>query len=185
MTRTPRLVRRTAALALAGATALFAGCATQSVYVDAEDTPPACDAFIWQPPATGPSPAHNQIQAAVQAALEARGYPVAQTGSGAQADCGLTYAVRQTAEGRSSSPRIGIGVGSYGGGVGGSVGTSVPVGDSGGKGDLTVTVIDLSRNAEIWRGTLSNAVDVNRPDRADIENAAEKIIAEFPDRTGS
>jgi hypothetical protein len=32
---------------------------------------------------------------------------------------------------------------------------------------------------------LSNAVDVNRPDNADIENAAEKIIAEFPDRTGA
>jgi len=124
----------------------------------------------------------NQIRAAVRAELVARGYR--------EADDAPDFVVHhETIEGEAveqgSPVRIGIGIGSWGGRVGGSVGTSV---DVGGKDRvlqqqrIALRVLEPNERRELWVGT--TAVLDERPDPAAIDRAVAALMKAFPGREG-
>ena len=82
-----------------------------------------------------------------------------------------------------SPVRIGVGVGSYGGPIGGGVGTSVPVG-KGAAGTVresrfSIRAIDPKSNRELWVGT---ATGESMEDAGAVEKTVAGTLAEFPTR---
>jgi hypothetical protein len=84
----------------------------------------------------------------------------------------------------SDPPRIGIGMGSWGGPVGVGVDTSVPVGsekvDTVPETRLTIHAVDSKSNTEVWAG--STASEAQGLDAKAIEAAVNRVLKEFPAR---
>jgi len=81
----------------------------------------------------------------------------------------------------SSPVSIGIGIGSWGSHVGGSVGASVPVGKpEAGRvtNRITIRAIDSKDNREVWMGTTSTIGEA--PDAAQIRSAISDLMQGFP-----
>lgn len=84
---------------------------------------------------------------------------------------------------RSSPVRIGIGMGSWGGNVGGSVGMGTPSVQSYEEGRLVIHVADATKNQEIWYGTISGQVDRQKLDAEAVARAVGLAMEDFPART--
>ena len=110
--------------------------------------------------------------------LAAKGY----TEDSESPDCQVSAVIFTGA--RPSSPvSVGVGAGRWGGSFGGSVGVSVPVGGGARTvGHLALDVIDVGRNAEVWRGTLENAFRTPEPTAEEVGAAVQQILEVFPDR---
>ncbi len=82
-----------------------------------------------------------------------------------------------------SPVRIGVGVGSWGGPVGGGVGTSVPVGRGGAvsaqETRLTIRAVEQEGNREVWVGTSTGEITENL-DAGAVEKVVAGSMAEFP-----
>lgn len=90
-----------------------------------------------------------------------------------------------TTEKVKSPVRIGVGVGGWGGNVGGGVGTSVPVGPegvvAGREIQITIRAVDPKRNQEVWVGTTTE--DIARGlDAGVVEKAVAGTMKKFPAR---
>ncbi|MEQ8859131.1 MAG: DUF4136 domain-containing protein [Pseudomonadales bacterium] len=121
----------------------------------------------------------NQIRNAVRAELVAKGYV-----ESSDAPDFLVHhePVEQETVKQGSPVRIGIGIGTRSGNVGGSVGTSVDVGEK----DQVVQQMRVSIRAttpderEAWIGT--TAVMAERPDEETVDRAIAGVMKGFPDR---
>ena len=168
---------RLAGLALGAV--LLSGCAaTPQLTVDSLEQAWPCRSVAWldesgQPPA---SLVEQRLRADVLAGLQARGYTVDE----AQPDC-LVHGLVYTGVRPGSPVSVGIGAGSWGSRVGGSVGVSIPVGGGTRKtGNVAIDVIDVAANAQVWRGTLENAFPTPEPDAAQLSGAVKQVLASLP-----
>jgi Domain of unknown function (DUF4136) len=89
-------------------------------------------------------------------------------------------------EKKSSPMRIGVGVGSWGGNVGGGVGTSVPVGGGNSpatQNRLTIRAIDAATNKEVWIGTTTADIKQGLDQKA-VRQTVAGTLQSFPQRRG-
>jgi hypothetical protein len=161
----------------------MAACAVApELYVDTADEPMACSSFAWMDTPERPaSIAEQRIRVEVMRTLQEKGYAEDDDAP----DCrvaGVIYAGDRP--GSPGSPvNVGLGAGRWGGGLGGSIGVSMPVGGSARTfGNLAIDVIDVARNAEVWRGTLEHAFGTPDPTPDEIGEAVRRILEEFPSR---
>jgi len=175
---------------------LFAllGCATGSSSKPESTTAPGADlagyrSFGWQlasgSPTTPDQPLSIRdanIQKAIRAQLIEKGYrEVEET-----PDFRMSYEETAYLKEKTSSPvRIGIGVGSWGGHVGGGVGASVPVGSDGvvttPESRLTIHAVDQRTNTEVWVGSVTGDIE-HGLDAAAVDKAVAGMLEGFPAR---
>lgn len=167
---------------LMGAAALLAtaGCAaTPTLSVDSSGQPINCGSVAWlETPDRPASIIEQRIRAESMHTLASLGY----TEDAENPDCLVSGLVFVGA--RSGAPAsVGLGMGRWGGSSSSSVGVSMPMG--GGTrtvGNLAIDVIDVERNAEVWRGTLENAFQTSDPSMDEIGFAVRRILSSFPVR---
>lgn len=163
------------------------GCAGSSApkprWVEAPDSNiPAYETFGWLDRSGAPPVTilDNQIRDAIRAELLDKGY----TETSETADFVVGHETFEAAAVQQGNPvRIGIGVGSWGGSGGGSVGTSMDVGDKEKVvQQLTVTIraVDADDDREVWIGTTSPMSD--RPDTPTVTKAVGGVMKGFPGR---
>jgi hypothetical protein len=162
----------------AGAVLALAACATSpKLYVDAMDEPLGCTSIAWLESSDRPASIPEQrIRAEVLTTLEAMGYVIDEEAP----DCRV-HALVFTGPRPGSPVSVGIGAGRWGGSFGGSVGVSMPMG--GGSrtvSNLAIDVINVERNAEVWRGTLESAFSRSDPSPEEVAAAVRHLLASFP-----
>lgn len=116
------------------------------------------------------------LRNAIREGLVRRGY----VESDQPADLLVDYETLTQDKVKSNPFSIGIGVGSWGGNVGGSVGVGTPTVESYQEGRLVIRAIDARDNREIWVGSV---VDRTKKDGADAEDVARVVnltLRDFP-----
>lgn len=165
----------------------LAGCAgsgqPEPVWTSAPDADVSVFSTFRLPKASQGQPASildTQVRAALREQLLAKGYVESQD----EADLLVEYQPVAYEETPGSSPvTIGIGMGTWRRNVGGSVGTSIPVG---GRSDdrishrLAIRAIDTVNERELWIGT-TTTVD-RGADAGDIDRAVAGVMRGFPAR---
>jgi hypothetical protein len=166
------------ALAVTVALSVAASAAAPRTYVDTADEPFACSRFGWLDHERPTSIAEQRVRAEAMRALEAKGYAV----ESESPDCLISGVIFTGA--RPASPvSLGVGAGRWGGRSGGSVGVSVPVGGGARTvGNLAIDVVDVERNAEVWRGTLEGAFRTPDPTSDQVGDAVQRLLEKFPSR---
>lgn len=162
----------------AGAVLALAACATSpKLYVDAMDEQLGCSSMAWLESSDRPASIPEQrIRTEVLATLEAMGYVIDETAP----DC-LVHGQVFTGARPGSPVSVGVGAGRWGGNFGGSVGVSMPMG--GGSrtvSNLAIDVINVERNAEVWRGTLESAFSRSDPNPEEVAAAVRHLLESFP-----
>jgi hypothetical protein len=174
---------------------LLQGCASGEQKPGSVTSPganiPAYTTFSW--PAVGGSATttatpplsilDQTIHDAIRAQLIAKGYREVETNP----DFVIAYDVAPYQVEKKSSPpfSIGIGVGTFGGNVGGGVGATVPVG--GGQGSestlnrLTIRAADAKTNKEVWVGTATADIKEGL-DTSAVDKVVTGTMAGFPSR---
>lgn len=160
----------------------LSACATTSsaVRVDkGEADLSKCQTFDWLPASNeAASFTEQRVRSEVLTQLQAKGY----TQSTDKPDCRITYALSTQAKPK-SRPSVGVGAGGGSGGVGGGIGVSLPIGRKNQQsGTLTLDVVDVSKNQQIWSGSLDTSFAAAELTEDEARNAVRKILAEFPDR---
>jgi hypothetical protein len=165
-------------LVIAAAFSMAACAAAPRAYVDTADEAFACSRFGWLDHDRPASIAEQRVRAEAMRALEAKGYAV----ESESPDC-LVSGVIFTGARPASPVSLGVGAGRWGGRSGGSIGVSVPVGGGARTvGNLAIDVIDVERNAEVWRGTLEGAFRTPDPTSDQVGDAVQKLLERFPAR---
>jgi hypothetical protein len=170
------------------------GCATGGLSKPESTTAPGADlaayrSFGWQSASGGPTPPDQplsirdaNIQKAIRAQLVEKGYREdAET-----PDLRISFEEAAYLKEKTTSPvRIGIGVGSWGGNVGGGVGASVPVGSEGvtttKESRLSIRAVDPNNNAEVWVGSVTGEIE-HGLDAAAVDEAVASLLEGFPAR---
>ena len=164
------------------------GCAAGKTPKPDSMTAPGADiaafkTFGWSSPAAqAPTTIlDTNVHDAVRAQLVAKGYVETDASPDFRVGFDVTaYDVKK----KSSPMRIGIGVGSWGGNVGGGVGTSVPVGggdSAASENRLTIRAVDASTNKEVWIGTTTGDIKQGLDQKA-VEAAVASTMQSFPQR---
>lgn len=122
----------------------------------------------------------TNIRAAITAELLKRGYVEAP--SGATPDLRIAYETASADKIENNPVRVGIGVGSWGGNVGGSVNVGSPSIRNYREGTLVVHAIDSARNAEVWQGRVSKKITQGSTEPAAIAAAVSAAMQDFPPR---
>jgi hypothetical protein len=168
------------------------GCASGGAYQTESTAAPGTDiaaytSFGWlasdspgdatEPPLSIPD---ASLHDAIRAQLVEKGYREVE----ANPDFRVGFETTTHTEEKASDPvRIGVGMGSWGGNVGGGVGTSVPVGSgrvtTTRETRLTIRAVDPKANREVWAGTTTGNIPQG-PDAATIEKAVAATLEEFP-----
>ena len=173
---------------------LFAllGCATGAPSQQKSVTAPGADigafaTFDWQLPSASPGAAHPplsiadaNIQSAIRKQLVKKGYRETEY----QPDFRVGFETAAYIAEKTSNPvRIGVGVGSWGGNVGGGVSTSVPVGPEGvvsaQETRLTIRAVDPKSNREVWVGSATGDGNLGL-DAGAVEKTVAATLADFP-----
>lgn len=175
----PLIRRSTVLLVLLCASA--AAIAASKVRVDkAEGGLPQCQTFSWiATPGDATSLTEQRVKAEVMKALQAKGY----TEAADKADCRIAYHFSPSAEQRKSGPSVGVGAGGGSGGLGGGIGISLPIGRKKTPGTFTLDVVDGSRNAQVWSGSLDTETKSAELSEGEAKAIVQKILDEYPDRT--
>lgn len=118
------------------------------------------------------------IRDAIRAEMLRRGYREDE----ANPDLRIDYETAAEDKLRSSPVRIGIGMGSWGGNVGGSVNMGTSSVESYQEGRLVIHIADARKNQEVWYGTVSGKVDRQKPDAASVARAVALAMEDFPAR---
>lgn len=168
--------------------ALLAACSTfQPPRSDSQSDPnaniPAYRTFGWQAPAGGDADAPLRLvdvhlRTAIKNELVRRGYAEDQDNP----DFRVGYETVEYEKVKSNPVRIGIGVGSWGGNVGGSVGVGTSGIDSYEEGRLLIHVYDAKSNKEVWLGTTTGRLPDNGPNEKSIAKTVALTIQQFPTR---
>jgi len=146
--------------------------------------------FGWLPAGDGPegateaplSIAHANVYAAIRTQLVEKGYREVEV----EPDFRIGFeAAAHTREKVSRPVHIGVGVGSWGGNVGGGVTGSVPVGSEGvtttQETRLTIRAVDQKSNREVWLGTTTGDLGEGL-DAVVVDNAVAGLLDGFPAR---
>jgi hypothetical protein len=180
-------------LALAAA-ALIAGCAAQPQEPQSMRDPQAdfsvYRTFGWDDAARTDASGQQRplslldsnIRAAIAVELKRKGYEEAP--AGATPDLFFEYETARAEKQKSSPLRIGVGVGSWGGSTGGSVGVSTSGVKNVWEGSLAVHAIDPARKAEVWNGRVSREVGKDGAGPAAVQAAVADVLRDFPARSG-
>ena len=169
------------ALLLIGAlSATAAANADSKVRVDKADVDLGmCRTFAWQPQSGGVESLTDQrMRAAVIAAFTAKGY----TEATEQPDCRIAYILSAAQTSPKSGPSVGVGVGGGSGGIGAGLGVRLPIFGKKQAVTITIDIIDATRNAQIWSGSLDGSFKSEELSEADAKKVAAKVLAEYPDR---
>ena len=119
----------------------------------------------------------QDIRRAIASQMQRRGY--AQSDS---PDLLISYQAATTEKVEGNPVRIGIGVGSWGSGVGGSVGVGSPAVRNYREGTLVISAVDARRNAEVWQGRIASRIGEHGTEAAAIETAVQAAMRDFPSR---
>lgn len=167
---------------------LVAGCAAPQPQPESMRDPQAnfsvYQTFGWVPGATldgTDAPLKlldGNIRSAIAAELRRRGYTEAPAGTAP--DLRITYETTSEQKLENNPVRIGIGVGSWGGNVGGSVNVGSPSVRNYQEGTLVVHAIDTARNAEVWQGRVSKKVGKGSLEPAAISQSVAAAMKDFP-----
>lgn len=125
----------------------------------------------------------SSIRAAIATEMQRKGY-VEAPASGT-ADLLIDYEAARTEKVKSNPFRIGVGVGSYGSGVGGSVSTSTPSVKNVSEGSLVIYAIDAARNAEVWRSRVSRELGKGSVNPDVVQSVVAEVLNDFPTRTAT
>ncbi|MDA0706950.1 MAG: DUF4136 domain-containing protein [Proteobacteria bacterium] len=174
-------------------TALSAGCASAPTKSAAMIDPQAdfgdYKTFTWHTSNSAEgadepmSLVDSSIRAAITTEMQRKGYAEAPAGS--TGDLLIDFEAAQTEKVKSSPFRIGVGVGSYGSGVGGSVGTSTSGVKNISEGSLVIHAIDPTRNAEVRRSRVSRELGKGSVNPDVVQSVVAEILSDFPTRTAT
>jgi len=141
--------------------------------------------FGWTPtgaPAGSDPPLQlldKNIRAAIAAEMKRKGYTESQDNP----DLRIGYETAKADKVESSPVRIGVGVGSWGGNVGGSVGVSSSSVRSFTEGKLVIHAVEVAKNAEVWEGSIEGRLTKGSVEPAAIQHAVSTAMRDFPART--
>ena len=121
----------------------------------------------------------QNLRRSISEELARRGYVPA---GDATPDLLIAYRTASKEQVESSPVRIGIGVGSWGGSGGGSVGVSSSSLRNYREGTLVIHAIDAARNAEVWQGRISGKLTEGSLEPAAIKQAVVTAMRDFPSR---
>jgi hypothetical protein len=162
---------------------VLCGCASTSspVRVDQADVDLSrCQTFDWLQPSDrdAASLTDQRVRTAVLAELERKGYAL----SADNPDCRVSY-VLSTVERPRAKPSVGVGAGGGSGGLGGGIGVRLPIGrrDAHG-GTITLDVVDVTKKAQIWSGSLDRSFEAAELTEKDASEAVREIMQAFPDK---
>ena len=176
-----------------GAATLSAGCASQAPQPTSMRDPQAdfsayktfafdekgrADASGAQQPL---SILDQNIRAAIKNQMTAKGY--AEAPAGTTPDLFVAYETAKAETIRNNPFRVGIGVGSWGGNVGGGVSTSTPDAKQVTEGTLVIHAIDQAREAAVWEGRVTRELGKAGADPAVVQGAVAEVFKDFPART--
>jgi Domain of unknown function (DUF4136) len=169
--------------------ALVAGCATPPPEPQSMRDPAANFAayrsFGWAPTA---APGGNDqplqlldrnIRAAIAAEMQRKGYAESQDNPQLR----IAYETAKADKIENNPVRVGIGVGGWGGNVGGSVNVGSPSVRNFTEGTLVIHAIDAAKNAEVWQGSIAGRLTKGSVEPAAIQHAVSTAMRDFPART--
>jgi hypothetical protein len=122
----------------------------------------------------------RNIRAAITTELTRRGYTEAPAGT--TPDLRIAYDTASAQKIENNPVRVGVGVGSWGGNVGGSINVGSPSIRNYREGTLVVHAIDTARNAEVWQGRVSDRITQGSLDATAIGGAVAIALRDFPVR---
>jgi hypothetical protein len=120
------------------------------------------------------------LRTAIAAELQKRGY--AEAAPGVTPDLRVAYETASADKIENNPVRVGIGVGSWGGNVGGSVNVGSPSVRNYREGTLVIHAIDAARNAEVWQGRVSKKITKGSVEPAAVAQAVAVAMRDFPTR---
>jgi hypothetical protein len=123
----------------------------------------------------------RNIRAAIAAEMMRKGY----TESTDPPDLRITYETASAEKIESNPVRIGVGVGSWGGNMGGSVNVGSPSVRNYKEGKLVIHAIDAKRNAEVWMGSISGKLTNGSLEPEAIQRAVTTAMKDFPARSAA
>jgi glucose dehydrogenase len=118
------------------------------------------------------------IRSAISSELQRRGY----VESADQPDLRIAFETASTQKVENNPVRIGLGIGSWGSNVGGSVNVGSPSVRSYQEGTLVIRAVDAARNAEVWQGSVSSKLGTGGADSASLSQAVARAMKDFPAR---
>ena len=121
----------------------------------------------------------QNIRRAIAAEMQRRGY----TESATDPDLRITYQTATKEVLESNPVRVGVGVGSWGGNVGGSINVGSPSVRNYREGTLVIHAIDNARNTEVWQGRVSSRISKGSTEAAAITSAVQAAMRDFPARS--
>jgi hypothetical protein len=150
----------------------------------------AYTSFAWLPASAGAggadeapvSIADANLRSAIRTQLVEKGYREVE----ANPDFRIGFETATRLKEKVSPPvRVGVGVGTWGGHVGGGVDASVPVGSGDvkttGETQITIRAVDPKTNREVWLGTTTGEVEEGL-DASVVEKAVADVLDGFPAR---
>jgi hypothetical protein len=181
-----------AVAALATAALLLGGCATSSPpqpdsMRDPQANFAAYQTFGWHVPSGTPTGGEepvrlmdSNIRTAIVAEMRKRGYVEAPVDTAP--DLRIAYETASAEKIENNPVRVGIGVGGWGGNVGGSVNVGSPSIRNYKEGSLVIHAVDVARNAEVWQGRVSGKITKGSLEPTAIAQAVALAMMDFPSR---
>jgi hypothetical protein len=174
-----------AGLALA---ATLIGCATpRQPEIQSQQDPDtdisAYETFGWMPAGDTDPPeslTDKHLRNAIREVLTGRGYRAAER----DPQLLMTWEFLAAEKLESNPFSIGVGMGSWGGNVGGSVGMSTGGVRNVREGQLVIHAVDAAEKREIWLGSVTGTLDVRNPDAIASRQLVELALRDFPVRAG-
>jgi hypothetical protein len=98
------------------------------------------------------------------------------------ADLRVLYETSSTTRVENNPVQVGIGMGSWGSNVGGSINVGSPSVRNYQEGTLVVHVVDAARNAEVWEGRVSTRVNKGSLEPAAVSAVVADVMRDLPAR---
>ena len=122
----------------------------------------------------------NNIRTAIASELKKKGYEEAAAGT--TPDMLIDYEAARAEKTKNNPIRIGVGVGSWGGNSGGSVGVSSSGVKNVTEGSLVIHAVDPARKAEVWQGRVARELGKGGAEPAVVNSAVAEVFRDFPAR---
>ncbi|MEZ5563048.1 MAG: DUF4136 domain-containing protein [Gammaproteobacteria bacterium] len=169
--------------------ALLAGCTSTTPLNHESQTAPDADfsrysSFGWQAPPAGTADQPTRlldtnIRNAIRAEMTRRGYAETE----ANPDLRVAWETAADERVKSNPFRIGIGLGSFGSNMGGSVNVGSPSVKSYKEGRLIIHVVDAAANRELWFGSIEGSMEKASLDADAVARAVALAMQDLPGRT--
>jgi hypothetical protein len=153
--------------------------------IDPNANIPQLNSYGWQPAQNGlvstdvtQRKFDEGVRKAIETTLTHKGYSQTAT----DPDLIVSYEIGEYDKKKSSSPfSVGVGMGSWGGNVGGGVGMSTPVGGSSATKEnrLTIHVVSRKADKEVWVGTMTGTLAPGSS-TGDINAFVAQTLSDFP-----